>query len=266
MRTYEMFEALARATWHNIERTTRIRVSLGEDALTSFNLLALASSGTSSVVVEDTRADEDLKGCDFELWIGSDFSGWCRYAIQAKKIRPLRGQYAGLAHKVGKSFQIDILDRYAHANRALPLYCFFNFSAVPGKWSCNLPPDPEQLGCSVTPSAVVRIALRTRGGRSFQFLHSQPETLPWRCLVRCPAIVGKDGPGPAGWPARSTYYHASLPPPLRELRALRHGGLLTDVQGVFNPDVPLRPAWIGVVQIDPPPGPDSGGKSVRHGN
>ncbi len=164
MKPYEFFEMLAGATWRSIERFSRNRIHLGEDAITSINLDALAMAAPSCVLYEDTRVTESTKGCDFELWIGSDSEGWRRYAVQAKKIDS-SGRYASLGHKVGGTPQIDILEKYATANRALPIYCFYNNSQKPFSWNCPLPTQREQLGCSVAPSQVVRDALSRRGGR-----------------------------------------------------------------------------------------------------
>ena len=128
MKPHELFEVLAGKTWHSIDRFTRNRIHLGEDAITSNNLDALTSASPACVFIEDTRALESTKGCDFELWIGSLHVGWRRYAVQAKKIQASSSRYASLAHKVAGVPQIDILDTYAGANRALAIYCFYNYS------------------------------------------------------------------------------------------------------------------------------------------
>lgn len=78
MNDYELFEILASMTWRALERASRNRIQYGEDAITSVNLNALASSNRLGVVVEDTRVDEASKGCDFEFWIGNNASGWAR--------------------------------------------------------------------------------------------------------------------------------------------------------------------------------------------
>lgn len=184
MQPYELFEVLAEKTWRSIERFSRNSIHLGEDAITSLNLDALASARPAFVFAEDTRSDESTKGCDFEMWIGSDSVGWRRYAVQAKKLQISSGRYTSLAHEVGGTPQIDILESYAAANRALPIYCFYNRSNKAYQWNCSLPNCAEQLGCSVTPLGVARSALAKHGGRNFSFVHAQVETLPWRCLVR----------------------------------------------------------------------------------
>lgn len=248
MLPYELFEVLARTTWRTIDRAHRNRILFGEDAITSVNLNTLASAGPKCVVVEDTRVDEAQKGCDFEFWIGSDFIGWSRYAIQAKKLSIGRGTYTKLNHEVSGRQQIDILDQYARLNRAAALYCMYNFAPEAISQNCPLPCDVAQLGCTVTPSATVRMALMRRGCRNFSWLHSRSETLPWRCLVRCPKLIGyRVEEGPPGWPPRSNYYYERLPTALQRLREERRFEALAESGDLYNRDMPLRPGWVGII-------------------
>lgn len=248
MRTYETFELLAKTTWRLIRDSELNRISMGEDAITSYHLTAIAAARPQNVLYEDTRVDESRKGCDFELWVGSDFLGWHRYAIQAKKIKPATGRYEALGHKVGGVRQIDVLKKYAHTNNATPLYCFYNFSSSPAKSNCTDPADIEQLGCSIATVASIEAALKKRGGRSFQFIHSQPSTLPWRCLVKCPKFI-------PGSPITNPKFHkhASLPGALNALRHQWRDGVESrmglDPGGLFNMDLSLRPARIAVIDL-----------------
>jgi hypothetical protein len=246
----ELFEILARTTWATIEAAARNRIQYGEDAITSVNLNALASSPDHSVVVEDTRVDEAIKGCDFEFWIGSDSSGWARYAIQAKKLSLPTSSYTKLGHKVGGNLQLDILERYARANRAAALYCFYNHSTLSHKWHCGFPIESAQLGCSITPASVVKAYMRKRGQRTFQALHAHPSTLPWRCLVRCPRLAVSRTLCHTGWPATEAYFYRALPTSIQVLAEERDGSVLVDAQEAFDSQVGLRPRWVGVFRID----------------
>lgn len=248
MKPYELFEVLAGKTWRSIDRFSRNRIHLGEDAITSNNLDALASAGPACVFLEDTRAQESTKGCDFELWIGSSYLGWRRYAVQAKKIQVSSSRYASLAHEVAGTPQIDILDAYAKANGALAVYCFYNHSKKSYKWNCNLSSEVEQLGCSVTPSSVVRAAIAKHGSRNFVYLHAQPETLPWRCLVRCPKFISKTASVHAGWPSAEGF-HSELPTILQRLRAQRGNISFEDQPELFNSNNRFRPKWIGIIDV-----------------
>lgn len=249
MTAYELFEKLALVTWRSISLCHSKQIRLGEDAVTSTNLINLAVKGPASIAVEDTRPNESTKGCDFELWIGSDRFGWSRYAVQAKKIDVNSSRYPSLAHMVGGAAQIDILDAYAKANSAAAIYCFYNYSTEKHGWNCNLPRDTEQLGCSVTPSSVVRKAITTRGARSFTAIHSRAETLPWRCLVRCPHLVPSGAPGHRGWPAPRSFRHERLPEILQVLRRERSSKAILDLGEVVSRDLSLRPEWIAVIDI-----------------
>jgi len=246
----DLFEILARSTWRTLARAHRRRILFGEDAITSINLNTLASL-PKTVVAEDTRVHEVTKGCDFELWIGSDSYGWFRYAIQAKKLRVSSSTYAKLAYAVGGRKQIDLLEQYANANRAAALYCFYNYSQRAHGWACGLSPDPEQLGCSVTPLRVVRSSLIGRGRRNFSWIHNQPETLPWRCLVRCPRLMpGYNMPAHNGWPPPTEYVHKMLPHALRRLRELRTIETLDEDSDLFSPQGGLRPGWVGIIEMN----------------
>jgi hypothetical protein len=251
MKAYELFEILASKTWKSIERCARNRIHLGEDAITTNNLDALASAGPCCVVIEDTRAKEDTTGCDFELWIGSDHRGWFRYAVQAKKIQVANDRYASLKHKVGKAgkLQIDILEDYSKLNRAIPIYCFYNNSNSAFKWNCNLPTEKEQLGVSITPSSVVRKAITKSGCRTFSYIHGQPETLPWRCLVACPHLVDPTKAKNSKWSHISDGYYKELPKVLASLRETTSRLSFEQIPDLFSRESDLRPEWIGIIDV-----------------
>ena len=46
--------------------------------------------------------------------------------------------------------------------------------------------EERQFGCTLVPSWHVREAIRSRGCRTFHFLHSNSESLPLRCRFECP--------------------------------------------------------------------------------
>ena len=64
-----LFEKLAFTTWDAIENAFGNRISFGEDAITSINLLTLKNASFPTIAIEDTRPSESTKGCDFEFWI-----------------------------------------------------------------------------------------------------------------------------------------------------------------------------------------------------
>ena len=246
----QLFELLAATTWRTIERASGRQIIYGEDAITSVNLLILSEGGNGTYAVEDVRVDEAKKGCDFELWIGSAADGWRRFAVQAKKVQLSTGAYSKLGYRTGGALQLDVLESYARANRARPLYCLYNFSLVPGAWHCGLPNEQRQLGCSVASSSAVRIALGQRGGKSFSAVHAHKDTLPWRCLVRCGSVSAAacSGGGVRSDPDWPNEYDRL---PVQLSRFMLNGGdaSVRDLGGLFSYDCDYRPRWVAVIDL-----------------
>jgi hypothetical protein len=147
-------------------------------------------------VIKTPKNLESDKGTDWEWWIGNSQMGFVRYAVQAKKLDGKTHRYKKLKHLVGKvpnqEFQHVVLKNYAAANNAVPLYALYNhldLSDFTPFWQCPLPQEVEQLGITVTPLANVEKAIMTWGERTFQCLHKHSDTIPLRCLVKCPNTV-----------------------------------------------------------------------------
>jgi hypothetical protein len=258
----KLFEHLAFTTWETILNAFSNNISYGEDAITSVNLLSLKNSSLGDVVLQDTRPTESAKGCDFEFWIGSAEKGWLRYAIQAKKITVSSNRYSSLAHKVSGVPQIDILEKYSLANKAIPIYCLFNYSKDVSGINPGCPKyiDTRELGCSVTPSKTVRKALKTRGARTFKWFHSRKETLPWSCLVRCPKIIKHWPPSISGLNIEEMV-HKDLPDVLHSLLLEGDSDQLPtkfdedsnaeslENSNLFSQEVKYRPRWVGVINL-----------------
>ena len=194
MRSVDLFEKLASSTWQRIFHAKQHKVSQGEETITDLNLLeiSMAKCPEVTIIKTDSKKIESCQGTDWEWWIGNSSIGYLRYAVQAKKIDTKFINYKALGHKVDSERQINILERYARNNRAIPLYCFYNYSEhnnLSPYWHCNLPLDTTQLGCTVTPLKNVQQALQQRGKRTFDFLHNLYDTKPWRCLVYCPSLL-----------------------------------------------------------------------------
>ena len=189
-------ETLAEDTWERLRDAKALSVRFGEETITDLMMLEIVRQAFPSIVVDPTsKRKESLSGTDFELWLGSDRSGWVRLAVQAKKLHLASGNYRGFNHKVGhaKALQINLLENYAQANDAIPLYCLYNYTV-------NLPPllywhccqgqeafQPKQLGCTITPSSTIKETLSQYGGKNFNNIHQADRTLPWRCLA-CPEL------------------------------------------------------------------------------
>ena len=136
---------------------------------------------------QTSRRDEAISGIDFELWIGSENKGWFRFAIQAKKLDVKTGRYSSLTHKNSNGKQIELLEDYARVKRAAPIYCLYNHTADAAEsehWHCCTgPADLKELGCTVTPSINIGKAIGERGGKNFNSIHKNKNTIPLKCLV-----------------------------------------------------------------------------------
>lgn len=188
-----LLESLAEQTWDRIKDGFEFDISQGEETITDFNLLEMLRSGVKALkVVKLSKGEEAIKGIDWEWWIGSRTQGWLRYAVQAKKLNFATQRYDSFGHKVKGIPQIDLLETYARKASAIPIYCLYNCSKSASQhqhWHCNFPYEEKQLGCTVTPSSVVRQAMNIKGFRNFDFIHSQNSTIPWRCLLKCPSVL-----------------------------------------------------------------------------
>jgi len=187
-----IFEALANDTWQRLRDSRALEIRFGEETVTDLVLLELKRSQIPGIeVLQTNKKAESNQGTDWEWWLGSPQSGWLRFAIQAKKLDPTTFRYSKLSHKVSETLQIDILERYAQLNKAIPMYCLFNFvegQPLAHSWQCCQPPDTPQLGCTITPLRVIRQAMESHGCRTFSWIHQQPQSLPWRCLARCASV------------------------------------------------------------------------------
>ncbi len=246
-----LFEKLAFITWQAIKNAFEHKISYGEDAITSINLLALKNSSFPNLAIADTRPEESTKGCDFEFWIGSYRLGWYRYAIQAKKISVSSERYQSLNHKVRGVLQSDILENYAKANNAIPLYCLFNFSKSTKKslTACLNFKNIMEFGCSITPLTTVKLALKTRGARKFEWFHARKETLPWSCLVRCPEIQTHWSEKILGMKYDDAR-HEELPSILARLLENTDEPISFIDTNIFSREIEYRPRWVGVINTE----------------
>jgi hypothetical protein len=264
MKLSSVLEALALDTWERLRDSRLLEINFGEETITDLLLLDLKRKRPPrSRVIQTPKSKEKDQGTDWEWWIGSDRTSWLRFAVQAKKLHIPTLRYRGLSHKVGSKLQLDLLERYAAANGAIPLYCFYNYATAPetnSAWRCCRPAvDEPQLACTVTPSRHVRTAISSWGKKNFLSMHSHPETLPWRCLAECPSF-------------KRIYSRHSLPPPTSddlasrvlgadirrfanlppELESARESGTLDHFSPQFyDAEVRLYPRRVVVLEFDP---------------
>lgn len=255
----DTFEKIASDTWSRLYKSIIYNVSQGEETITDNILLELTEVISSNVKIIKTPKDKEaLKGTDWEWWIGSVKLGWFRYAIQAKKLDLKSHNYSALAHKVGKKPNLEeqhkVLERYATLNDAMPFYVLYNYIKLKNYstyWNCPLDVDENQLGITITPLHNIKYALKNRGCRSFKHLHTRQDTVPIRCLFRCPEIT-------------SAYQHGKNPIiPKFNIRARKYESseisfLLNNddnkvdkfPSNLYNPEISIYPKKIALIFIE----------------
>lgn len=269
----EIFANQSKDTWRRLSfvkdsfqnRGALGSMRFGEETITDLLMMDLFLKGSTVILFKQTpRPAEAKSGTDFELWLGTDQLGWYRYAIQAKKLDLRTERYLSLTQKNSNGLQINLLERFAHANRATPLYCLYNYTDKVEEsqhWHCcnaySNSIDERELGCSVTPSSIIRKAIAIHGAKNFNFIHRMKETLPWRCLVSCPkilrslaAITGRAQPLRSSEKSllfdASSCYHDALPRVLRSdggaiaMRESKSGGLLMSLNLDADRDTTYR--------------------------
>lgn len=251
-----MLEQISANVWNEIARCNNYSISYGEDAITSNLLVQIAGAAPGNFFFKDERPRESTTGCDFELWIGSDTRGWYRYAMQAKKIHVNSERYPALKHNVGirQVPQIDILEKYAQQNSAVPLYCFYNYvDRQVTEWNCSLKQDDPQLGCTVTPASVVRGALSGWARQNFRYIHNEPQTRPLRCLWHCPSALPQSPQDAIRHDPLfgSAIWHQRIPTAIRQYGDDRRNGFQRLVEsGLFGfEDNRLLPRYLAVLDV-----------------
>ncbi len=189
----DIWERLSYVKDSYITRGSLGPVRFGEETITDLIMMDLYRRGSTVAHFSQTaKPDEALWGTDFELWLGSDQLGWFRFAIQAKKLSLTDDRYSSLTQGNNNGEQIDLLEEYARLNHAAPLYCLYNFTGNADErrhYHCrDGQPELKELGCTVTPSSNIRMAINRWGAKNFHSIHSKRNTLPWRCLVACPMV------------------------------------------------------------------------------
>ncbi len=261
MKLVSILETLAVDTWERLRDSRLLEINFGEETITDLLLMDLKRKHPpTSKIIQTPKTKEKDSGTDWEWWIGSDRTSWLRFAVQAKKLHIDSQRYNGLSHKVGGVLQIDLLEKYAKANGAIPLYCLYNYTqaaAAAKAWHCCQPNvDAPQLACTITTPTIVRGAIGSHGAKNFSWIHSHSVTLPWRCLARCArfkrAYVPKASPDVRDQTVAKLLgetvrrYHR-LPP---EVQAGRSSGRMDHFSPeYYNSNVPLLPRRVVVLEF-----------------
>ena len=273
----QLFEGLASATWSRLGSASELESPFGEVTISQINMLDIRKSGNLLVRINATTPKEESKlGVDFDLFVGSYRRGvWWRYCIQAKKLSlprkknwSLTQTYPKLDYKLRNgSIQLELLDSYSQRVGGIPLYCFYNYSLYPGSfldhWHCKGPEDQTQFGCTVAPLSTVRNAI-IAPKRSFAEIHQEQQSLPWRCLIRCPRMapslnsrhplaIGRDDPRLydsvpqlLDFPGIQVENASDFPSYAITSQELVSNARL---QEFYPDDLEVLPKWVGIIEI-----------------
>ena len=183
-------ERIAESTWNRLREAQQLYVRLGEETLTDLLVLDFLVSAPNNIkFVQTTKPQEAVQGTDLVVYVRRDANKADIYAVQAKRLS-VTGRYDSLNHRSGQmqQWQIDVLERYAEEQKAIPLYLLFNYvddQSAPRWHCCRQTIDKRQFGCTLVPSWQIRKAISKRGYRTFDYIHSDRAALPWRCAFAC---------------------------------------------------------------------------------
>ncbi len=187
-------ERIAESIWIFLGKAWDLKVRLGEETLTDFLILKFMSLSSSYNIqfYPTNKIKETTQGTDLIVYVRQNATRADIYAIQAKKINAT-GRYDNLSYRTGKqkTLQIDVLEKYAMREKALPFYLLYNHVdsqyAHPKYWHCGKSIDKMQFGCTLVPSWCIRdVMVGKTGRRTFPHIHSNRNALPWRCAFDCP--------------------------------------------------------------------------------
>jgi Family of unknown function (DUF6615) len=148
-------------TWSNLLTAHHSGLSLGEESITDFNLLEIASAHHREVrTYKWTKFREGrYSGADWEWWFGSA-TGWLGVRIQAKCLDLTVSSFPRLSHTSYKKRQVDRLIESSAKDSVVPLYCFYLATAGPEKpFECKcgmIQLTNHARGCCITRAADVR--------------------------------------------------------------------------------------------------------------
>ncbi len=180
-------EEISKNTWNLLRIAKNYGGLIGEETLTDLLAIKMRQRQFPVFAVRQVAKPEEGKiGADIEILVGSDAFGWCRLAVQAKKLNSRSMKYEMLAD-AGALPQLRKLENYAGKD-AIPMYLLYNYVDSPNRdsWRCHASRfNRWQLGCTLTRSKTIRQMI---GAKDFTFGHAHRhyfDTIPLRCLSVC---------------------------------------------------------------------------------
>lgn len=199
------FAELACRTWDELREADSVGMSLGEESITDYLLLALKKKHASDITIKKfTKKQEAGCGADWEWWFtnGTSWAG-LRIHVQAKKIDAASKSYLALDPT---GAQIQKLISVSQKTGVYPLLCFYNFwRGYPTQKHCSKnwyvygwPHLSKKFwGCALAPARAVR------GGKSNKLSDILNISIPWMCVFcQSRPVPAQSGPGPSPLPDR----------------------------------------------------------------
>ncbi|TQN47720.1 hypothetical protein FHX52_0835 [Humibacillus xanthopallidus] len=198
-------DTTARAAWSAIADADDLGLRLREDTVTEGVLLRLARRVPDLILHRFNQMSEKSSGGDWEWFVGSQRAGWIAFRIQAKRMDGF--QYLQLDHEGllpgEKQYDTLIRDSAAGTVPTFPFHVFFNgwsggwpssiaWNACPNGRVFTLCKHHEEtdMGCSLAPSAAVRILHRSGGAKRLRVETYLPHSVPWSWLFGPPLGSG----------------------------------------------------------------------------
>jgi hypothetical protein len=128
--TCDFLNKYSERIWNRIRLARRRKQRVSETTITENLIFDFWCHGKEdSLAIEIYEAkDEASNGNDLEIYIETT-KGFLMMVCQAKIIDKAN-KYAGLNHKVGSEYQIDLLIKYGRKMGAMPFYLFYNYVDV----------------------------------------------------------------------------------------------------------------------------------------
>ena len=184
-----VLEEFSRWSWNLLQAAHTLEASIGEETLTDLLSIEIIRKQIPMRIVQTIKPKEAWTGTDIEAWLGNDTTGWQLFAIQAKNLDQSDN------YPQFNETQLNTLERYAHQRNAVPSYLLYNHTndAQKKHGSCKRPLKIKQLGCTITPSRIIRSTMAQ--GHGFDSIHKDSCTIPLRCLAECSEFCTPDVQG-----------------------------------------------------------------------
>ena len=115
-------------TWNRLREASEIKIHLGEESLTDFNLLKIRLLHNREVFTSTfSKLAESREGADWEWWfLDKALNRALGFRVQAKVIG-MSGTFDHLYYANKKGLQVETLCERALKSKTIPIYCLYSF-------------------------------------------------------------------------------------------------------------------------------------------